>query len=90
MVLIVGGAIVMVKLNFESKTKAMGIHFSGIGFSIVISELISQIILKNSTWHEARITSYNVCYTKLLRAHGRDDLCETAIRMLEELSYNFV
>ncbi len=53
MVLIVGGAIVMVKLNFESKTKAMGIHFSGIGFSIVISELISQIILKNSTWHEA-------------------------------------
>lgn len=53
MVLIVGGAIVMVKLNFESKTKAMGIHFSGIGFSIVISELISQMILKESTWSEA-------------------------------------
>jgi len=53
MVLIVGGAIVMVKLNFESKTKAMGIHFSGIGFSIVISELISQTILKESTWSEA-------------------------------------
>src|SRR5690606_2880753 len=49
----VGGAIVMVKLNFESKTKAMGIHFSGIGFSIVISELISQTILKESTWSEA-------------------------------------
>lgn len=53
MVLIVGGAIVMVKLNFESKTKAMGIHFSGIGFSIVISELISQTVLKESTWSEA-------------------------------------
>lgn len=53
MVLIVGGAIVMVKLNFENKTKAMGIHFSGIGFSIAISELISQYILKNGTWADA-------------------------------------
>jgi len=53
MVLIVGGAIVMVKLNFENKTKAMGIHFSGIGFSIVVSELISQTILKNGTWSDA-------------------------------------
>jgi predicted MFS family arabinose efflux permease len=53
MVLIVGGAIVMVKLNFENKTKAMGIHFSGIGFSIVVSELISQYVLKNYTWSQA-------------------------------------
>ncbi|UPT78428.1 YbfB/YjiJ family MFS transporter [Sulfurovum sp. XGS-02] len=53
MVLIVGGAIVMVKLNFESKTKAMGIHFSGIGFAIVISELISQYVLQNGTWADA-------------------------------------
>lgn len=53
MVLIVGGAIVMVKLNFKNKTKAMGIHFSGIGFSIAISELISQYILKNGTWADA-------------------------------------
>lgn len=53
MVLIVGASIVMVKLNFENKTKAMGIHFSGIGFSIVISELISQYILRNGTWSEA-------------------------------------
>jgi len=53
MVLIVGGAIVMVKLNFENKTKAMGIHFSGIGFSIVVSELISQYILKNGAWSDA-------------------------------------
>jgi len=53
MVLIVGGAIVMVKLNFENKTKAMGIHFSGIGFAIAISELISQYVLANGTWAEA-------------------------------------
>ncbi len=53
MVLIVGGAIVMVKLNFENKTKAMGIHFSGIGFAIAVSELISQYILRNGTWTDA-------------------------------------
>jgi predicted MFS family arabinose efflux permease len=53
MVLIVGGALVMVKLNFADKTKAMGIHFSGIGFAIVISELISQYVLKNGTWADA-------------------------------------
>ena len=53
MVLIVGGAIVMVKLNIENKTKAMGIHFSGIGFSIAVSELISQYILKDGTWSDA-------------------------------------
>ena len=53
MVLIVGGAIVMVKLNFESKTKAMGIHYSGIGFAIVISELISQNVLQNGVWADA-------------------------------------
>ncbi|QSZ41829.1 YbfB/YjiJ family MFS transporter [Sulfurimonas aquatica] len=53
MVLIVGGAIVMLKLNHEDKTKAMGIHFSGIGFAIVISELISQYTLKYGTWEDA-------------------------------------
>lgn len=53
MVLIVGGAIVMLKLNYEDKTKAMGIHFSGIGFAIVISELISQYVLKSGTWSDA-------------------------------------
>ena len=53
MVLIVGGAIVMVKLNFEDKTKAMGIHFSGIGFAIAISELISQYVLKDGSWSDA-------------------------------------
>lgn len=46
-------SIVMVKLNFKDKTKAMGIHFSGIGFAIVVSELISQYVLKNATWSDA-------------------------------------
>lgn len=53
MVLVVGGAIVMVKLNIADKTKAMGIHFSGIGFAITISELISQSILKDGSWSDA-------------------------------------
>lgn len=53
MVLIVGASLVMVKLNFKDKTKAMGIHFSGIGFAIVVSELISQYVLRNGTWTNA-------------------------------------
>ena len=53
MVLIVGGALVMVKINYEDKTKAMGIHFSGIGFAIVISELLSQYALINGSWQDA-------------------------------------
>ena len=53
MVLVVGSAIVMVKLDYEDKTKAMGIHFSGIGFGITISELISQYTLKHGTWEDA-------------------------------------
>jgi len=53
MVLIVGGALVMVKLNFEDKTKAMGIHFSGIGFAIISSELISQYVLRDASFSDA-------------------------------------
>lgn len=53
MMLIVGGALVMVKLNFEDKTKAMGFHFSGIGFAIITSELISKYVLQKGTWSDA-------------------------------------
>lgn len=53
MVLIIGGALVMVRLDLEDKTKAMGIHFSGIGLAIVVSELISQIILQSGSWQDA-------------------------------------
>ena len=53
MVLIVGGALVMVKLNLADKTKAMGIHFSGIGFSVALSELIAQYVLQDGSWPDA-------------------------------------
>jgi len=53
MSLIVGSAIVMTKLSYSDKTKAMGIHFSGIGFGIVISELLTQYVLIDGTWSDA-------------------------------------
>ena len=53
MILLVGSSLVMLKLNLEHKTKAMGIHFSGIGFAIVTSELLSQTVLKYGSWSEA-------------------------------------
>jgi len=53
MILLVGSSLVMLKLNLEHKTKAMGIHFSGIGFAIVISELVSRQVLKYGTWSDA-------------------------------------
>jgi predicted MFS family arabinose efflux permease len=56
MLLIVGGALVMVKLNYEDKTKAMGIHFTGIGIAIVFSELISQYVLNNGNFSDAWLT----------------------------------
>ncbi len=53
---LIASSLVMLKLNLKEKTKAMGIHFSGIGFAIVISELISQYILKTETWQEVWLT----------------------------------
>ena len=53
MILMVGSSLVMLKLNLEHKTKAMGIHFSGIGFAIVISELLSREVLKYGSWSDA-------------------------------------
>ena len=50
LVLVIGGAIVMEKITYENKTKAMGIHFSGIGIGIVICEVISQYSLLDGTW----------------------------------------
>ncbi len=52
MALVVGSAIVMSKLNIPNKTKAMGIHFSGIGFSIFISDLIVRgVFYFKGTWN---------------------------------------
>jgi len=51
---VVGAAIVMSKLKFEDKTKAMGIHFSGIGFSIVTTDILARIVFANAgTWSDA-------------------------------------
>ena len=50
---LIASSLVMLKLNLEDKTKAMGIHFTGIGFAIVVSELISQYVLRTTTWAEA-------------------------------------
>ena len=51
MSLVVGGAIVMVRLDFKDKTKAMGINFSGIAIAIVLSDVIARYILYLSSWH---------------------------------------
>lgn len=54
MAFVVGSAIVMSKLNFENKTKAMGFHFSGIGFSILVTDLISRAVLANTqSWQNS-------------------------------------
>jgi MFS family permease len=56
MALVVGSAIVMTKLTFDDKTKAMGIHFSGIGFSILVTDLISRAVLSNGgNWQDSWI-----------------------------------
>jgi len=53
---VVGAAIVMTKLQFDNKTKAMGIHFSGIGFSILVTDLINRAVLSNDgTWQDSWI-----------------------------------
>ncbi|AXK47915.1 MFS transporter [Aliarcobacter trophiarum LMG 25534] len=54
MCLIVGTSIVMQKLTIKSKTKAMGIHFSGIGFSILTTDLIARFVLSMGyTWRDS-------------------------------------
>ncbi|MFT5636853.1 MAG: putative MFS family arabinose efflux permease [Cognaticolwellia sp.] len=54
MALVVGSAIVMSKLQNTNKTKAMGIHFSGLGFSILVSDLIMRSVFAYSdNWQYA-------------------------------------
>ena len=56
MALVVGSAIVMTKLNMDNKTKAMGIHFSGIGFSVLVTDLIVRsVFASQGDWREAWI-----------------------------------
>jgi len=54
MALVVGSAIVMSKLQNTNKTKAMGIHFSGLGFSILIADLIMRsVFVYSDNWQHA-------------------------------------
>jgi len=56
MALVVGSALVMTKLKMDSKTKAMGIHFSGIGFSILVCDLIMRAIFASEgSWQDSWI-----------------------------------
>jgi MFS family permease len=49
--LVVCSSIVMTKLNLDNKTKVMGIYFSGIGFSIVTTDLLIKYInLYENLW----------------------------------------
>jgi len=54
MALVVGSAIVMLKLKNINKTKAMGIHFSGLGFSILITDLLMRgVFAYGGNWQDA-------------------------------------
>jgi predicted MFS family arabinose efflux permease len=53
MVLVISGGLVMMKITLENKTKAMGLHFMGIGSAITSMELLSQYVLKNGSWSDA-------------------------------------
>ena len=54
MALVVGSAIVMTRLNLPDKTRAMGIHFSGIGVSILLSDLLVRLIMGlGGSWQDA-------------------------------------
>ncbi len=57
MAVVVGSSIVMSKLKLDSKTKAMGIHFSGIGFAIFTTDIIVRIVdsFEGGSWQIAWI-----------------------------------
>lgn len=56
MALVVGSAVVMLKLKSINKTKAMGIHFTGLGFSIVITDLVMRAVFYyGGNWKDAWI-----------------------------------
>ena len=45
MTMVVGSALVMSKLSYADKTRAMGIHFSGIGIAILATDLLAKAAL---------------------------------------------
>ncbi len=57
MALVVGSSVVMLKLKSTNKTKAMGIHFSGLGFSIVVTDIVMRAVFYyGGDWRDAWLT----------------------------------
>lgn len=54
-VFVVGSSLVMSKLNMQDKTKAMGIHFSGIGFGIFLTDVFVKFFITRFSWNEVWI-----------------------------------
>ncbi|RXJ87126.1 YbfB/YjiJ family MFS transporter [Arcobacter sp. CECT 8985] len=55
MLMVIGSSLVMSRLDFKDKTKAMGIHFSGIGFSMVVTDIVSRSVLNYFDWQSSWI-----------------------------------
>lgn len=53
MILVVGSSIIMSQLKFSDTTRAMGIHFSGIGFAILLPDLFTKLTRQLAfSWEE--------------------------------------
>lgn len=53
--LVVGSALVMYKLHSTQKVKVMAIHFSGIGFGIVVSDIFARVMMIFVSWEQTWI-----------------------------------
>lgn len=84
MALVVGSAIVMLKLKNTNKTKAMGIHFSGIGFSILVTDLLMRTVFYyGGSWQDAWIAlaimgAVFSCYSAYILSFEKQPLLNTS------------
>lgn len=82
MALVVGSAIVMLKLKDTNKTKAMGIHFSGLGVSIVITDLLMRgVFVYGGNWQDAWLIlalfgALFSCYCAYILSFDKQSLAE--------------
>ncbi|AOW78583.1 MFS transporter permease [Colwellia sp. PAMC 20917] len=82
MALVVGSAVVMLKLKATNKTKAMGIHFSGLGFSIVITDLVMRAVFYfGGDWKDAWLVlailgAFLSCYSAYILRFDRQPSSE--------------
>lgn len=82
MALVVGSAVVMLKLKDTNKTKAMGIHFSGLGFSIVITDLVMRAVFYfGGDWKDAWLVlailgAFLSCYSAYILRFDRQPSSE--------------